>query len=108
MIRQSKNRVGVTLLELLIVAAIIALLLAIALPAIGKARKSTNKTICAGYHRQLIFGGPCNGAKLKLEAFDMGCYEYADDDMSAFELPDDVSKEDFRKQLEADVEDTCH
>ena len=51
----SWNR-GFTLLELLVVVSVLALLLALLLPAVGLARESANLTVCASNQRQLGLG----------------------------------------------------
>jgi prepilin-type N-terminal cleavage/methylation domain-containing protein/prepilin-type processing-associated H-X9-DG protein len=51
MIRQAKH--GFTLIELLVVISIIALLIALLLPALGSAREASRATICASNQRQV-------------------------------------------------------
>jgi prepilin-type N-terminal cleavage/methylation domain-containing protein len=96
-----------TLLEILIVISIIALLLAIFLPSFNRARKQTRRTICKGYQYQLTFADSCGAARLNLDAFDCGCYGEAGRDLDAFKLPPDVTEDEFRRQLEADVFKSC-
>ena len=50
------KRQGFTLIELLVVVSIIALLVSILLPALGRARESAKTVVCASHLRQLGFG----------------------------------------------------
>ena len=100
-------RRGFTLLEVLIVVAIVALLLAILLPTFSRARRQTRKTLCKAYQYQLTFADKCSAARMNLEAFDCGCYGEAGKDLYAFRLPADVTEEQFREQLESDVLQAC-
>ncbi len=52
----SKRKYGFTLIELLVVISIIALLMAIMMPALGKARESARTVVCAATLRQLGTG----------------------------------------------------
>lgn len=49
----SRSRAGFTLIELLVVISIVALLVAILLPALGKARETARRAICAQNQRQV-------------------------------------------------------
>jgi len=103
--RQSRS--GFTLLEILITAAIVALIVAIILPSFSRARKQTRRTICKAYQYQLTFTDKCSSARLKLQAFDCGCYAESDKDLHAFRLPPEVTADLFRHQLETDVIESC-
>lgn len=56
---------------------------------------------------QLTFADKCSAARLKLDAFDCGCYGETGKDLYAFRLPDDVTEERFRQELESDVLHAC-
>jgi prepilin-type N-terminal cleavage/methylation domain-containing protein/prepilin-type processing-associated H-X9-DG protein len=52
----SKQRKAFTLIELLVVISIIAMLMAVLMPALGKAREQAKKTVCATHYKQQALG----------------------------------------------------
>jgi prepilin-type N-terminal cleavage/methylation domain-containing protein len=98
---------GVTLIEVLIVMAIIALLVAIFLPAVLKAKRHTQRTICRAYEYNIYRAESCRAAQLKLEAFDCGCYGELGKGLDIFTIPPGVSETDFRQELHAEVIESC-
>ena len=66
-----KNKHGFTLLELLVVIAIIAILAAILLPVLGRARSSADTTLCRSNVHQLMMG-------MSMYVQDIGAYPSAD------------------------------
>ena len=83
---------GFTLIELLVVISVIAILMAILLPALQVAKESATGTVCLGNHRNLLTGWivyaddndgvlMCNGA----------CYDQADDNSPWVHRPKDFN-----------------
>ena len=74
LLSQRRSGHGFTLIELLVVVSIIALLVSILLPALGKARKQTRRIICCTNLRQIYLGmfiyADRNGDKLPHSAID--------------------------------------
>lgn len=103
----SKHRRGVSLIEILVVVAIIALLLGIFLPSVARARRQTKRTVCMAYAYQIGRADKKNNIRLKLEALDCGCYGELNKDLGIytgyFNLPDGMDEDAFRRNLEADL-----
>ena len=64
-----RRRSGFTLIELLVVLAIIALLIGILLPSLGKARESARRTICLSNQRMIVLSATLYSQQHKTGAF---------------------------------------
>jgi len=107
--KEAMSRVApaVTLLEILVVAAIIALLIGIFLPSLAGARRQTRRTVCMAYAHQIGRVEKRQEIRMKLEALDCGCYGELNEDLGIytgfFKLPDGLDEEAFRRQLEQEL-----
>ena len=102
--RTAPRRRAHTLVEILVVISIIAMMVGILVPSLGKARDKARRTVCAAYVRQLNMPlGHCGEMRIKLEAFDKQCYG----EFPEFELPDDLTEVEFRAQLQTERDDAC-
>lgn len=98
------TRKGVSLVEILVVAGIIALLSGIFTPSLMRARRQTRRTVCMAYAYQMGRANKKQNIRMKLEALDCGCYGELNKDLGiytgAFTLPDGMDEETYRKELE--------
>lgn len=96
-------RKGVSLVEILVVAGIIALLIGILTPSLMRARRQTKRTVCMAYAHQMGRSGKKQTVRMKLEALDCGCYGELNRDLGiytgTFTLPDGMDEEAYRKEL---------
>src|SRR5688500_8570930 len=72
--RKAQSSAGLTLVELLVVIGIIAVLVAILLPALNKAREAANRVACSSNIRQLILGATLYAANNRQELPEHGHY----------------------------------
>lgn len=86
--KKNSNRRGFTLIELLVVISIIALLIGILLPAIGRARKNAQKLVDSSNQRQIV----------------TGLTTYASTNRDRFPLPSRADNDDYTEELTQDSE----
>lgn len=98
---------GVSLIEILVVVAIIALLIGLFIPSLMRAKRATKRTVCMAYARQIGGAATRRNIRMQIEALDCGCYGDLNKELGefagSFRLPDGMDEDAFRAKLEADL-----
>jgi prepilin-type N-terminal cleavage/methylation domain-containing protein len=93
--KRTYSNTGFTLVELLVVISIIALLLAVLLPALGKARKLAMRTVCMSRLEQLVLSGMVYSQDNKGKF----PHQYADIKDSHFLIGDPITTTDANSRI---------
>lgn len=97
-------RQAVSLVEILVVVAIIGLLIGMFLPSVMRARRQTKRTVCMAYAYQMGRASSRQNIRMCLEAMDCGCYGELNKDLGIysgyFTLPEGMDEETYRADLE--------
>lgn len=99
-----------SLIEILVVVAIIGLLIGLFVPSVVRARRQTKRTICMAYAYQIGRASQRENIRMRLEAMNCGCYGDLNKELGNytgfFTLPDGVDEDAYRFDLERQLAET--